>query len=162
MAQFEVEVVRAAKAERERFAGRRETDDTVRDIMIDYWTTGAGRTVTKAKAEIRSRTAWSAAFISFVVRKALAASGSPARFAFSASHSVYAGAAIRNDQSAVTGPAFLGLPPSGAGAEPPMVGDLIGVTRQRDIEDYAEALAAARREDTDFSPFDVVVDKTGG
>jgi len=161
MADFRTELVKATAAERVRFAGRKETDPTVRDILIEYWTKGAGRTVAGAKKEIRDRTAWSAAFISFVVKNALAASGSKAKFAFSASHSEYAGAAIRNVLNNVSPPAFFGRPPSDAGAVQPKVGDLIGVTRSKSIGDFANALAAARRDDRYFSHFDVVTEIKG-
>ena len=162
MADFKTELVKAVQNELSRFAGRDETDPTVRDILIEFWTKGAGRTVAAAKTEITKRTAWSAAFISFCVKNALAASGSSAKFVFSASHSVYIGASIINVLNNKAAPAFYGQPPTGAGAVAPEVGDIIGVTRTAHIDDYAGALAAARNEDTYFSHCDVVTAKTGG
>jgi hypothetical protein len=161
MADFRTELVNATASELKRFGGRKETDASVRDILIEYWTKGAGRSVAGAKKEIRDRTAWSAAFISFVVKNALAASGSKAKFAFSASHSEYAGAAIRNVLNNVSPPTFFGRPPTEAGAVQPKVGDLIGVTRSVRIDDFADALDAARRDDRYFSHFDVVTEVKG-
>lgn len=130
--------------------------------MIEYWTIGAGRTERAAKGEINKRTAWSAAFISFVVKKALRSSGSKASFKFSARHSEYVGAAIRNVLQGQSAPAFLGLPPTGVGAVEPEVGDIIGVTRVRAIDDYADALDAARANERYFSHFDVVTEIKNG
>jgi hypothetical protein len=162
MADFRTEFVKTVTAELTRFGGRKETDPTVRDILIEYWMKGSGRSLAAAKTEINKRTAWSATFISFCVKKALAASGSPAKFAFSASHSEYAGAAILNVVNGKAPPAFFGLPPTGAGAAAPEVGDIIGVTRTGNIDDYADALLAARRDDRYFSHFDIVTEKKSG
>jgi hypothetical protein len=162
MANFATELVSAAGAELVRFAGRNEIDPTVRDLLIEYWTVGTGITERAANKEINNRTAWSAAFISFVVKKALNASGSTASFNFSASHSVYAGASIRNLLQNKPAPVFVGLPPTGVGAVAPEVGDIIGVTRSRRIDDYADAMDAARSEDTYFSHFDVVTELRSG
>ena len=161
MADFRSELVAAALAEQARAARRKETDPAMKPVLRDYWMVGTGRSSTAADAEIRNRTAWSAAFISFVVRQALQRSGSPARFDFSASHSVYAGATIRNQLNAVAPPSFVGLPPDGDGAVEPEVGDVIGVTRVAHIDDYADALLAARQGKTYFSHFDVVVENDG-
>ncbi len=161
MADFRSELVAAALAEQSRVARRTETDPAMKPILRDYWMVGAGRGSAAADTEIRKRTAWSAAFISFVVRQALERSGSPARFDFSASHSVYAGGAIRNLLNGAAPPAFLGLPPDGEGAVVPEVGDLIGVTRVANIDDYADAMRAARLGETYFSHFDVVVGNDG-
>jgi hypothetical protein len=109
---------------------------------------------------IGDRTHWSAAFISFVVRQALNTSGSPAAFAFSASHSVYVEAALRNDFNDLQPPAFYGIPPTGVGAEPPQPGDIFGGSRTRAIDDYADALRAARDGETYFSHFDIVTEVT--
>lgn len=162
MADFRSELVATAVEEKARFRGRDETNPAVKSILMEYWTDGAGRSDRKAAAEIRRRTAWSAAFISFIVKRALEKSGSRAKFKFSASHSIYAGAAIRNQLNAVARPAYFGLPPTGEGSVSPELGDLVGVTRVKWIDDYADALGAARREQTYFSHFDVVVEKGGG
>lgn len=166
MADFISELVSAANEERERFRGRPETDKTVKPVLLEYWMKGAGEKEAPAEKEIIKRTAWSAAFISFVVKKALKNSESQAAFEFSSSHSVYAGAAIRNQLSNAPLPSFYGFPPTGAGAVPPLVGDLIGVTRTLRIDDYADAVDAARQSDKDkrryFSHFDVVVNIAHG
>ena len=112
--------------------------------MTEYWIDGAGRSERAAAGEIDDRTAWSAAFISFVVKKAVAASGSRSSFVFSARHSDYAGAAILNHLQNRPAPVFVGLPPTPTGAVAPEVGDLIGVTRKRSVDDYADALDHAR------------------
>ena len=161
MADFRTELVAAALAEQARAARRKETDPAMTPLLRDYWMVGAGRSSTAADGEIRKRTAWSAAFISFVVRHALERSGSPAKFDFSASHSVYAGGAIRNQLNGTPAPVFVGLPPDGEGAVAPAVGDIIGVTRVAHIDDYADAMRAARMGETYFSHFDVVVGNDG-
>jgi hypothetical protein len=159
MPSFAQALVTAAEKELARFGGRHETDTAVQDLLIEYWMAVPGTSKSKALSHIADRTAWSAAFLSFAVRKALTASGSPAVFAFSASHSVYAGAAIRNDFNGVAPPVFLGVPPHGAGGEKPQVGDLIGWSRTTAIDDYEDALKAARhlpKPSTYPSHFDVI------
>ncbi|WP_270938290.1 DUF2272 domain-containing protein [Falsiroseomonas oryzae] len=165
MPSFAHALVSAANAEHQRFGGRHETDPAVRPLLAEYWIEGAGLSRSRADQMIDRREAWSAAFISFVVRRALAASGSRARFVFSASHSVYAGHAILNDFNNVPAPAFHGLPPNGAGAEKPKPGDLLGYTRVAAVGGYEDALRAARAPrgpETYFSHFDVVTASAGG
>lgn len=159
---FQSELVTACKAELIRFDGRDETDPTVFDILMEYWMEGAGFSKPAARKAIRKRTAWSAAFISFVVKKALKESRSRAAFAFNGSHSVYIGAAIRNDFNAARPPAFFGVPPRGVGAEKVQVGDIFGATRALSIPDYEAALRAARNKDTYFSHCDVAIEVGGG
>ena len=43
MANFTADLVDAVEAELERFGGRKEADDTVRGLLTEYWTVGAGR-----------------------------------------------------------------------------------------------------------------------
>jgi hypothetical protein len=162
MASFRSELVTGAKAEFARFGGKHETSAAVRPILLDYWVNGGGYSKPASNKAIDNLTAWSAAFVSYVVKGALKRSGSAATFKFSASHSVYAGEAIRNQLNGVKRPAFFGLPPTGVGAVKPEVGDIIGVTRVKWIDDYADALGAARNEDTYFSHFDIVVDVSAG
>lgn len=162
MASFQSELVAGGRAELSRFGSRHETDPTVRDVLLDYWVNGGGYSKKSSEAAIDGLTAWSAAFISYVVKGALVRSGSSATFKFSASHSVYAGQAIRNQLNNLARPAFYGLPPTGVGAVKPEVGDIVGVTRVKWIDDYADALGAARNEDTYFSHFDIVTDVSGG
>ena len=74
---------------------RRETDPRMTPVLADYWRTGAG--VAVAESSLRSPQfqnghPWSAAFISWVMRRA----GAGRAFAYSASHSVYVSAAKRN------------------------------------------------------------------
>ena len=158
MADFRSELVEAAGKELTRFGGRKETDSAVRPLLMEYWMEGAGRSSNTAKNEIANRTAWSAAFISFVVKRALAASGSVAEFEFSASHSVYAGAAIRNLLEQKPFPGFYGIAPTGPGAGLPEIGDIIGSTRTTSLDVYADAVLAARTKQTYFSHFDVVTE----
>lgn len=162
MADFRTELVKAAKGELARFGGRNETDPSVDGLLMEYWTTGAGRGEKAAKKEITDRTAWSAAFISFVVKKALATSGSKAKFEFSGSHSEYAGAATRNLLEEVPFPAFYGIAATGVGAGMPELGDIIGVTRTKSIDDYADVVLAARNHETYFSHFDIVTELAAG
>lgn len=156
MAKFTNELFAEAKAELQRFGGRKETDPSVLDVLSDYWMNGAGRSEQAARQEISDHTAWSAAFISFVVKKALTSSGSPAAFRFSARHSDYVGEAILNLLQNQPVPAFVGMPPTGPGAVQPEIGDIIGVTRELSVDDYADALDQARAGGGYFSHFDIV------
>lgn len=114
------------------------------DLIKKYWMEGVDYSSSRAINEINKRTAWSAAFISYCVRKTLVNSGNSARFDFSASHSVYIGQTLRNDFAGVAKPAFFGEPANGIGKVQPAVGDIVGWSRTANISDYEDALAAAR------------------
>jgi hypothetical protein len=170
MPAFHTVLVQVAREELARIAGRKDItaglghkrhDASLRAVLKQYWIRGAGRSADAAEAEIDAETAWSAAFISFCVREAVARAGTPAVFAFSAGHWEYAGAAIRNGFQAVPRPAFVGFPPHGAGAETPRLGDIVGWSRTERIADFADALKAARAtraQDRQYaSHFDIVV-----
>lgn len=172
---FQMALAQVAREELARIAGRKDTtarlgdrhhDARLRAVLAQYWMRGAGRSASAAEAEIDAETAWSAAFISFCVREAVARAGTPAPFAFSAGHWEYVGAAIRNDFEAAPRPAFLGLPPDGAGAEAPRMGDIVGWSRTERVGDFADALKAARAskaQDRQYaSHFDIVVAVTAG
>ncbi len=58
-------------------------------------------------------------------------------------------------------PVFVGLVPTGVGAVAPAVGDLIGFTRERSVDDYADALDQARAGGGYASHFDVVTEIRG-
>ena len=139
--------------------------EKARALIAKYWMEGLGRSATNAASEISARTAWSAAFISFCVRKALQKSGNAAVFDFSASHSVYIGQSLRNDFGAVPKPAFYGEPPTGIGKVKLAVGDIVGWSRTANIASYEDALAAARatpQPKTYYSHCDIVIDVSNG
>jgi hypothetical protein len=74
---------------------RRETDPRMTPALADYWRTGAGVAVTDRdlrSPQFQNSHPWSAAFISWVMRKA----GAGRAFAYSASHATYVAAAKRN------------------------------------------------------------------
>jgi hypothetical protein len=162
MASFKTELVNGAKQEKARFARLRETEPAAKPFLREYWMKGVAVSRSTADRHIADRTAWSAAFISFLVRQALVDSNSGAVFKFNASHSVYVGAAIRNMLQGAARPAFFGHPPTGPGAVRPEVGDLIGTTVTQSIGGFSDALRAARRMERYFSHFDVVTDVSGG
>lgn len=166
MPSFAAAVAAAAKAELQRFGSAHETSASAAPLLREYWMQGAGTTAAAAAKHIADRTAWSAAFISFVVLKALAASGAGGRFPQSAGHWQYVGAAIRNDFNAVPKPAFLGFPATGAGSEPVRVGDIVGVPRTTALDDFEDALRFARQPRTKDqaypSHFDIVVEVANG
>ena len=91
-------IINIAKAEWSRWnsGGKKfERDTQMRSILQDYWQTGVGLKVNPA--DLGSTTwqntyPWSAAFISWVLRKA----GAGSDFAYSASHAVYTKAAKEN------------------------------------------------------------------
>lgn len=66
---------------------RSETDTAMASALRDYWT-GLGLSTSDANQRIANRTAWSAAFVSWVMREA----GAGAAFGYSAAHRVYVGA----------------------------------------------------------------------
>lgn len=69
--------------------GRRETDPAVRHILLKYWEAVVSKNA--GAAAIRGRTAWSAAFVSWVARTA----GAGDAFAYDPAHRNYFGAAKR-------------------------------------------------------------------
>ncbi len=153
MGQFSTRLAERAIAEHKRFGQRNEANAKVRGILLEYWMTGAGNSQAAAEAALKAKFAWSAAFVSYVVKQTNPA----APFAFSSLHAKYIQAAIRNRQSCGTSPGFYGDPPSGLGAVSPQVGDIIGFSRADDVRTYADA--AAR--DDYFSHCDIVVARSG-
>ncbi len=136
-----------------------------RELIEKYWREGLERSASNAKLEVNKRTAWSAAFVSFCVRKALKSSGNAAKFDFSASHSVYIGQSLRNDFAGVTKPAFFGEPATGVGKVKPTVGDIVGWSRAANISNYERALAAARatpKPEMYSSHCDIVIEVSSG
>lgn len=85
-------IVRIAEEEWRRWGrGRRdECDPAMRSILEDYWRTGVGWV--PRKDNWCSAAAWSAAFISWVMRQA----GAGDAFRYSGAHTTYVGAAKRN------------------------------------------------------------------
>ncbi|GMA15727.1 DUF2272 domain-containing protein [Deinococcus metallilatus] len=94
--QFKADVVRIALEEDARWhpggAARSETDPAMRPVLRGYWMDGAGLGGVAADRAIDDRTPWSAAFISWVMRRA----GAGDRFRYAAGHTVYCAAAKRN------------------------------------------------------------------
>jgi hypothetical protein len=76
------------------------------------------------------------------------------------------GAAIRNDFNGAPKPAFFGIPATGDGSEPVKPGDIVGCPRTTALDDYEDALRAARAPTPAKraypSHFDVVVAVGGG
>jgi peptidoglycan hydrolase-like protein with peptidoglycan-binding domain len=70
----------------------KEWDDAARSILVDYWLTGVGMAATDAARFADELYAWSAAFISWVLRKA----GAGSQFTYSSYHSNYISAAYKN------------------------------------------------------------------
>jgi hypothetical protein len=85
-------IVRTALAELNRWRNGqvKESDPAIRPVLTDYWVTGAGTNL--SDASWWSKYPWSAAFISWVMRKA----GAGSAFQYSASHAVYTLAAKQN------------------------------------------------------------------
>ena len=115
-------IVRIAQREAARWknGGLQETDPQVIAVLQDYWKTGPGLSFTAAQVGSRTFHAshpWSAAFISWVMRKA----GAGKAFRYAASHSVYINAAKANRIAENANP-FKAYRPSEVA---PRVGDLI-------------------------------------
>lgn len=99
-----------------------ETDPDVIERLQKYWRDGAGRTISDASARAE---AWSAAFISYVMKK----SGAGKHFPYSSSHSTYITAAIKNRKEDNKN-RFKGYRPSEQKVE---VGDLVCYPRQSGV-----------------------------
>jgi subtilisin family serine protease len=94
--QLRADAVRIALEEFARWhpggAARSETDPAMRAVLRGYWTEGAGLAGGAADRAIETRLAWSAAFISWVMRRA----GAGRHFQYASGHTVYCAAAKRN------------------------------------------------------------------
>lgn len=81
----------------------KERDPRVRDILLDYWRSGAGVPINPqslASVEFQERHPWSAAFVSWVMRRA----GAGPAFAYSDAHANYILAARQNRLSGGSNP----------------------------------------------------------
>ena len=92
ISQLRNNIVRIALEEWERWGRgtRKESDSRMRAILDDYWFTGTG--IRWSEPEWWSKYPWSAAFISWVMRRA----GAGSAFAYSAGHADYISAAKAN------------------------------------------------------------------
>lgn len=94
--QLKADLVRLALEEYARWhpggSPRTETDPAMRATLRGYWTDGAGLPGGAADRATLERTAWSAAFISWLMRQA----GAEGRFRYAAGHTAYCAAAKRN------------------------------------------------------------------
>ncbi|GBF07821.1 hypothetical protein DAERI_180012 [Deinococcus aerius] len=95
-AQLKADAVRIALEEYARWrpggAARSETDAEMRPTLRGYWMEGVGLGGNAADSAIDSRLAWSAAFISWVMRRA----GAGTLFRYASGHTTYCAAAKRN------------------------------------------------------------------
>jgi hypothetical protein len=116
-------IVRLANQEWQRWnlGGKKfERDPQIRQVLQDYWQTGAGRRVSEddlGKREFQKNHPWSAAFVSWVMKKA----GAGNAFKYSAAHAAYIKAAKDNRLANNTNP-FKGYRINEA---KPAVGDLV-------------------------------------
>lgn len=85
-------IVQIAVQERQRWrqGSIKECDPAIRSVLEDYWRTGVGWV--PSQSNYCSSVAWSAAFISWVMRKA----GAGSAFRYSSGHTDYVGAAKQN------------------------------------------------------------------
>lgn len=102
--------------------GRTETDEGFWQRVGMYWMDGTGKNLTGKNDDYP----WSAAFISFVLRKA----GAGDRFRYSAQHSVYIRQAVRARERSDTKYGYWGF---GLSDAPLKVGDLVCYARQPGI-----------------------------
>jgi len=101
---------------------RKETESSVYDDLKKYWNEGTGTFWSKSKM---INEAWSAAFISYLMRK----SGAGDNFKYSNSHSVYIRDAIKNRKENNKNP-FKGYKPSEVKISK---GDLVCYPRQKGV-----------------------------
>lgn len=104
-----------------------ENDNEVTDRILKYWKEGVGIDYSKNIPAARS-TAWSAAFISYLMKKA----GAGDKFKYAASHSVYIRDAIKNRKENNNNP-FKGYKPEEVKVE---VGDLVCYARNNSGANY--------------------------
>lgn len=127
-AAFRNRLVALAVQEYERWhpggTSRRETDTDMHDVLKDYWITGPGLSRSAAENAIEQRTAWSAAFISWLMRHA----GADRFFRYASGHTVYCAQAKRNRLNNDLGNPFWLYRTS---ERAPQVGDLICNARQQ-------------------------------
>lgn len=102
--------------------GKKETDDGFWQRVGVFWRDGVGKDLTGKNSDFP----WSAAFISFIMRKAEAGE----RFKFNAQHSVYIRAAIKAQEKGNPQYGFWGFRLS---ERSPEVGDLVSYSREAGI-----------------------------
>lgn len=130
MSAFTDRVAQQCLTEFARFSNGRgqETNDPFAGFVGEYWNTGLkirnidGRTTFQDGDGQPFRPAWSAAFISFIMRK----SGAGQAFVYNEGHIHYVVQAIRDAKAASTDAKFLGRDPK---TQVPKVGDLINAGR---------------------------------
>lgn len=154
-AQLKADAVRIALEEYARWhpggTARSETDPALRPTLRGYWTQGVGLGGDAADRAIDSRLAWSAAFISWVMRRAEAGQ----LFRYASGHTTYCAAAKRNRTAGdLPNPFWLYRVTERA----PEVGDLVCTGRQDSGVTYDNV------DDGQFraSHCDVVVEVTPG
>jgi len=101
--------------------GSRECDSVYRDRVGEYWKKGTGRNLDGCDRDVP----WSAAFISFVMKK----SGAGNHFKYSSGHSTYIRDTIQNRKRNRKSP-FKGYELS---EKPVELGDLVCYTRQNNV-----------------------------
>ena len=92
------EIVRIVNEERQRWAGKAETDADMTPVLQDYYATGVGEQIAAEDLQDPSwqeNHPWSAVFISWVMRTA----GAGDMFTYSRAHKSYIAAAKRNRES---------------------------------------------------------------
>lgn len=146
---FKQRIQKIAKQEWEFFerGSRKEHEHGFWQRIVRYWAEGLKNSWIDTKEEVKT-IAWSAAFISWVMRKA----GAGNQFKYSARHSVYIRDAIRNRKSNSSGAAFKGYKLHEVA---PNVGDLVCTSRgkdagkvgydtTRDYESHCDVVVATR------------------
>ncbi|MCY7277601.1 MAG: DUF2272 domain-containing protein [Phormidesmis sp. CAN_BIN44] len=116
------EVVRIAEGERGFWGGRKESAEWRRVVI--YWREGVGVTWIDTQQEV-IKVPWSAAFVSYVMRKA----GAGNQFVYSANHRDYILDAIKKRKDGKTTAPFVGYRLSEAA---PLPGDLVCASRAGD------------------------------
>ena len=113
------EVVRIAEGERGSWGGRKESAEWRRVVI--YWREGVGRTDIDTQQEVVN-IPWSAAFVSYVMRKA----GAGNQFVYSGAHYDYIVDAIKKRKDGKTTAPFVGYRLSETA---PLLGDLVCASR---------------------------------
>ncbi len=151
-------IVAAAKAEVARWGGgnRKETDSAMHPVLREYWQ-NLGLSLAAADRKINGRSAWSAAFISWVMTRA----GVGPSFKKAGAHYVYLAAAKKNRLSSDRSNPFWAFDRADAAPE---VGDIVCKARKRPKSSQCSAVTYANVDNGTFWPThgDIVIDVQPG
>jgi Uncharacterized protein conserved in bacteria (DUF2272)/Fungal chitosanase of glycosyl hydrolase group 75 len=133
---FGKKIQEIASQELKSFDGHKENEEGFWQKIVKYWKEGVGRFDVDTSSEVSSNmNPWSAAFVSYVMKKA----GAKDSFPYSSAHYTYITHAIRNKKDENLNAPFVGYKIT---EYSPQIGDLVCAPRSRDTDsvNYDNAL----------------------